>query len=1622
MKRIFLFILFIFLCSSFADAQISQGGKPFGVNNNYKNVLNANIPTHTMPYVDVGRLQSEDIVNDENKQIPWRFGENIPVDIDIKADGVNDLLPGGDNLWRVRIFSQGAYTINLTFDNYFLPEGAKVFIYNDQKTHILGAFTNNNNQEDHYFATTLIEGDAIIVEYFEPGNAVFPGSLHLSRVTHGYRSVYDYATRAFGGSGSCNNNVVCPVSAGWEDQIRSACMLVVGGSGFCSGSLVNNTANDGTPYVLTANHCSTSNNFSNWVFWFNWQSPTCTNPTTNPPHDQVTTSGCVLKARTSGSDFCLVQMNQAPPLNFNVFYAGWSHEGVISTSAVGIHHPSGDIKKISFAGPTSSATFDGVDSWRADWTNGVTEPGSSGSPLFDANHRIIGQLYGGPSSCSATPENKNDYYGKFSTSWNTGTTPATRLVDWLDPLGTGQLTLDGYDPNLAAYSLDARPKTIDIPGTNYCSLQNIVPAVTIQNVGTSAISSLIVKYYIDGGTMVQQSWSGNLTTYNTATITFPQITLTLGSHVFTVITSSPNDTLDENIANDTLRKNFTVTTGYLIPFTENFENPAFPPADWTVYNPDASITWSRSVNAGGNGTSTAAAYINLLNYNNANNQLDNLISPKIDLTSVDNAQLTFKVAYRRYNAQYSDGLSVLVSADCGATFSNTLYSKSGTVLATGPDLTQAFYPSLPSDWRFETVDLTPYTGSVIALEFQSVNHNGNNLYIDDINIISDMPPAAFYNAPDTFNCTGEIHFTDLSIGIPTHWLWDFGDGSTDTTQNPTHFYTHSGIYTVSLSVSNPYGTNQIIRTDYININMPSLPAATSSSRCGPGSVSLTASGSGVLYWYNEDNYLLGICDTLIIPNLDTTTQFYVENHDEQTSQFVGNTDTTINGGNANFNSEYWLNFECYAPLRLVSVKVNASVSGERKITLRDGNGVPVDSVLVNIPVGVSRVLLNFNLQPGSYRLVGPPNANLWRNNNTNPPIAYPFTIPGLISIISSNITDRYYYFYQWEVKEPDCISARAEVTAYIHPNLTGGLATANLSSVCTEMSTTLTLTGYSGNIQWQQSADSIVGWSDVTAGTGANSNNYVTDLLDSDIYYRAKLSGTGCTDAFSNIVPVTVEPGPVAGMASSDTNIICSNNTVNLSLSGSIGNIQWQQSPTGSSGWQNISGATDSSFTTPQLFNNIFFRAVVSRSSCPDAFSNVVNINVNPATEGGFAIAVPSDICLGSSSMILLSGQSGNIQWLQSGDSISWIPITNADSSVLTTPVLTDTVYYQAILSQQGCPDDYSSVAVVFVHEIPSAWVSTVNASYGSSNGLATVNASGGSGNYTFLWDANTGNQTTQTASGLAAGTYHVTVYDGFCSFVALGSVEENPSYIPIADFSVNTQLICTETTLSFSDISTNNPASWNWTFSGGTPACSIEQNPQVTYNNAGVFTVTLVSTNQYGSDTITKTQYITVTAPGTLSFDITNESYPGAGNGAVTVYVLGGNPPYSYHWNTGATTPFMMGLNAGTYSVAVIDASGCFITGPVTVDVIQTVLSENSQGNGYLIFPNPTSQKILIQSLGENIIKIEIMDVLGNLLQVVQSMNKNISIDLSSYSDGIYIVKLYTETHIYLQKILLAK
>lgn len=451
--RIKLIVLGLLLGTLGINAQISNEGGPTSWSmQNRKSIV-----PMLMKSFDLNRINAEDAKNDSDKSRPWRFGYELKVNLGLKNSGVWDELPNGDRIWRINIISKGAKTLNFIFDTYKIPRGATVYLYNNDRSDLLGAYTNIFNRPDQMLGTWMVEGDNVWVEYFEPASVVGKGQLNIAKVIHGYRSITNtQIQQKIDESGDCNQDVDCSVGEDFDelkDRLKHAVAFVLMDGFVCTGTLINNTKNDKAPYFLTANHCNAGNE-STWAFRFNWISPNPSCATVTGSTDAAvnqTTSGATRLASNAESDFKLLNLDGGLDESWDLEWAGWDKRDIAANFAVGIHHPSGDIMKVcrenvalvqvktNIGGLTAP-----VDSWQVtDWDLGVTEGGSSGSALFNPSGRIVGQLAGGGAACSGTNDNDlSDFYGRFNVSWSFGNSDSNRLSNWLDSDNTGRETLD----------------------------------------------------------------------------------------------------------------------------------------------------------------------------------------------------------------------------------------------------------------------------------------------------------------------------------------------------------------------------------------------------------------------------------------------------------------------------------------------------------------------------------------------------------------------------------------------------------------------------------------------------------------------------------------------------------------------------------------------------------------------------------------------------------------------------------------------------------------------------------------------------------------------------------------------------------------------------------------------------------------------------------------------------------------------------------------------------------------------------------------------------------------------------------------------------------------------------
>lgn len=536
-----------------ASAQITHGGSPW--------FNGARPEAVTLPAIDRAALAAEDAVTDRYKEAPWRFGVEHEMALNAIEHGAWTV-EQGHRVWRLALAAEGATSVSLRFDTYRVPKGGQMFVYAADGSDVLGALDHRNMKDWGGLAVGVIATDEIVIEYRQPLDMVEMPELSIDQVVQGYRALSGWlqADRGpFGNSGQCNINVNCPEGATWATEKRSVALIVQGGFGVCTGNLLNNTANDGTPYFLTANHCL--GNPGNWVYYFNHESATCTG--NNGPTNQSISGGTLL-VNSGQSDVALIELSQTPPAGYNVQYAGWDASGVTPSSTVGIHHPSGDVKKICFDddSPTQQNVAGAAVWYINEWELGVTEPGSSGSPLFDQNHRVIGQLYGGSAACAGSVNNgQPDWYGRFDVSWGLG------LSEYLDPAGTGTEVWDGYPDGAVTFTNDAGVNITGAPEGVLCGAEQVTIEVTLTNSGENTLTSCMLEYSINGGATQQQSWAGSLEPFETDLVTLPSFTSQGGNNTVEVTVTSPNGVADENALNNTTTVEFTSYEGPTYNYT-----------------------------------------------------------------------------------------------------------------------------------------------------------------------------------------------------------------------------------------------------------------------------------------------------------------------------------------------------------------------------------------------------------------------------------------------------------------------------------------------------------------------------------------------------------------------------------------------------------------------------------------------------------------------------------------------------------------------------------------------------------------------------------------------------------------------------------------------------------------------------------------------------------------------------------------------------------------------------------------------------------------------------------------------------------------------------------------------
>jgi hypothetical protein len=465
MKKIALLII-VALCSVSLYSQVETHYYQKGdtIHSDFRKIKGLGCNTITkMPEFDLQELIEED-KRTEDTNSPYRFGKAFDVSYNL-SDGTWTNVENG-RLWTMSFLSEGALSLNFVFDDFHLPEGAELYIENQKETVLYGPVTTKDIPKSGFFLTDIIPGNQVKIYIFEPSDVKGTSSLTIRRVVHGYRgNLTSDPYGNVGGSESCHIDVACEPSYA-EESNAVALVLLSGGSHWCSGSLQMSTDFSFKPYFLTAFHCADSNlnnalssseiaNAEAWMFKFFFKKTTCG----GTDYTGTTYNSATFRAAYAFTDFLLMEINHNLKQNTSLTWLGWDKSGNVPSSGVCIQHPNGDLMKIAISDNSAiTSSFNGYSNngWRMRWNSdgGVTQKGSSGSPLLNQNKKVVGQVYGKKqediNESNEICGRKNTHFGKFNISWTGGGTNSTRLSNWLDPIGTNLSTINSYHPIIIA--------------------------------------------------------------------------------------------------------------------------------------------------------------------------------------------------------------------------------------------------------------------------------------------------------------------------------------------------------------------------------------------------------------------------------------------------------------------------------------------------------------------------------------------------------------------------------------------------------------------------------------------------------------------------------------------------------------------------------------------------------------------------------------------------------------------------------------------------------------------------------------------------------------------------------------------------------------------------------------------------------------------------------------------------------------------------------------------------------------------------------------------------------------------------------------------------------------------
>ena len=1603
----------------------------------------------------------EDINQNQKDGTFYKVARLMPLSLTVKNSGTWEEAPDGIRIWKLRISSEGSKASNIFFDYFNLPEGTKMYVYSpsDYKS-ALGPFTKESNLSGLGYSIGEIKGGEIIIEYIVPENVIYSeDDFKIAAYSYTYRGVDELELQAkatgFKGSDACQVNVNCPVGNSWQNQKKGVCRIYLvdnGSAGYCTGSLVNNTSSVKEAYILSAYHCgqnATDSDLNSWRFEFNYESPSCATPSSEPGLNRFT--GCSFCSQASingGSDFLLVKLTNATTTqikNANLVYNGWRNTNLASQSGVSIHHPSGDIKKIStYSTALTTTTWNGnvgapSAHWAVRWSSnvsgyGVTEGGSSGSPIFDNDGYIVGTLTGGGSYCNA--QTAQDQYGKFSYHWTSnGSATTSQLKPWLDPGGTAT-TCSFYDPN-------AQTTYITANFTASITTAFVGQQITFTDLSTSSSTINTRQWnFGDGNTSALQNPTHSYSATGIYTVTLT-VTSAAGTNTKTmtayinVISATACDYL-WNIAQGESVVTYLGGTDYTAGHNSTYNFSEFA----EYFEIPESMTLSKVIMyVGAASANSSNPRITLKVYDNNNGVPGNVLhsedinistftagyQKEITLTSPVTVANKFFVGYQIYYLTPRDNFALGMALERGSssTIASTMFIKYNNNWSNINNLFQdgfnsslalkAYLCPTPTPTSF-SYNFEQCTNFVVDNFYPCTTYDGDGIKTGSYQNSSGAS-ATIPNIPYTGSFIA-INSSALGFTPPSTTNWSAHGGSkfgacawANSSTNPNTATNNDwfilpkilvqGNATFSFwakSVSSQY-TPESFR---VMISTTNNTAPGSFTAISPGSGSSPQSVSSVpttwtKYTYNlgtydgqniylainctsKDKYMFAIDDIEVIegtipPPVANFTANQTIGCDNLTVRFTntstGNPTSYLwDFGDGNTTTEQ-------NPLHTYNTPGTYTV----KLTATNNAGGSDTKIETNlIKIGESPTI-DETIIIASSQFAADGTITLNATGGLTP-YNYSWEHDSeLNSNIADNLTTGTYYV---TVKEAfnNCISSKSIFVGYVVPPPVADF-TANQTIGCNNLTVEFTNTSTTGG-----SAQYIWNFGD---GTNNSTLENPTHVYNSAGTYTVSLTVTNAagnnTKTETNLIKIGASP---------TINETITHATTQISADGSITlNI------TGATGPYNYSWEHDSELNSNVANNLTTGTYTVTVSEAVNSCTNSKSIFVDYLPAANFTASTV--IGCNNLNVQFTNTSTGNIT------GYSW-NFGDGNTSTLENPTHTynSAGTYTVSLTVTNAAGNNTKTEINLIKIVASPTINetiTIASSQLAADGTITLNVTGGLTPYNYSWGHDSG-LNSNVANNLTTGTYSVTVEESFNSCTSSKSIFVG--YVvppPVAGFSASPINGCNSLTVNFTNLSTGNSVEYLWDFGDGNT--STATSPSHTYNTAGTYTVKLTATNSGGTDSKTETDFIKIGATPIINETVIHTSSQNSADGSITLNITGATEPYNYSWehDSELNSNVANDLTTGTYAVTVSEAinncanSKSFLLG--SVDIITEKTQE------YSIYPIPVRDILNIQFDGNIAEKLEIVNILGKILYETTPNKDKLQLNMSSYPSGMYLIKL---------------